>query len=160
MKLLFNGNEPENIRYNSNDVSKVIFNGNTVWEKEAGNILVINDMNLNSHGYSLVVEDGVITLNGAQTSQFNGELNFDTNVKNLEPGNYICKITHISDSQTSTVAVKLIQSNYVQIVNTNFYSTDQTIPFEVTTNVTRLYLYIASAWSYTNKKFKIEIFKA
>lgn len=160
MALSFNGNTPENIIYNGNEVEKVIFNGNTVWEKEAGNILVINDMNLNSNGYSLVVEDGVITLNGTQTSSFNGELNFETNVQNLEPGNYICKITHISDPQNSTVAVKLIQSNYVQIVNTNFYNTDQTIPFEVTTNVTRLYLYVASRWSYSNKKFKIEIFKA
>lgn len=160
MALSFNGNTPENIIYNGNEVEKVIFNGNTVWEKEAGNILVINDMNLNSNGYSLVVEDGVITLNGTQTSSFNGELNFETNVQNLEPGNYICKITHISDPQNSTVAVKLIQSNYVQIVNTNFYNTDQTIPFEVTTNVTRLYLYVASHWSYSNKKFKIEIFKA
>lgn len=160
MALSFNGSEPKNITYNGNEVKKVVFNGNTVWEEEVGNILVINDMNLNKNGYNLVVEDGVITLNGAQTSWFNGELNFETNVQNLEPGNYICKITHISDPQNSIVAVKLIQSNYVQIVNANFYNIDQTIPFEVTANVTRLYLYISSQWSYSNKKFKIEIFKA
>lgn len=160
MPLIYNGNELKNIVYNGNEVKKVIFNGNTVWEKDMGNILVINDMKLNQNGYSLVVEDEIITLNGSQTSSFNGELNFETNVQNLEPGNYICKITHISDPQNSIVSVKLIQSNYVQIVNTNFYSTDQTITFEVTTNVTRLYLYVASNWSYSNKKFKIEIFKA
>lgn len=68
MALSFNGSEPKNIIYNGNEVKKVIFNGNTVWEEEVGNILVINDMNLNKNGYNLVVEDGVITLNGAQTS--------------------------------------------------------------------------------------------
>lgn len=157
MPLIFDGNEPKNITYNGNEVKKVIYNGVTVWEKNA-NLLQINDMNIESHGYSLSVQNGVITLNGSQTSSFNGELNFDSNVSDLPLGNYICKISHISSDNNQTVAVKLITTSYVQVVNTNFYNSDQEIHFSLNTPAARLYLYIAPQWSYQNKKFKIEIF--
>ena len=159
MPLIFNGNSPKNITYNGNEVKKVIYNGNTVWEKN-DNILVIDDMSLSKNGYSLIVENGIITLSGGQDSTYAGDLDFVTNITDLEVGNYICKMTHISDAGTLPVAVKIRQTNYVQILSENFYRTDLTVPFEVKTKVQKLYLYVASNWFYEEKKFKIEIFKA
>lgn len=158
MGTIINGNKWAGACVNGNIVSGLVKNGAVFYKKNA-DLLQINDMNIESHGYSLSVQNGIITLNGSWTSSFNGELNFNSNVSDLPLGNYICKISHISSDNNQTVAVKLITTNYVQVVNTNFYNSDQEIHFSLNTPAARLYLYIAPQWSYQNKKFKIEIFK-
>lgn len=66
MALLFNGNTPNVIKYNNNNVSKVIFNGNTVWEKSSGFINIFDLSKIEFSG-NVTKTDSSITFDNSTT---------------------------------------------------------------------------------------------
>lgn len=64
MGTIINGNKWAGACVNGNIVSGLVKNGAVFYKKNA-DLLQINDMNIESHGYSLSVQNGIITLNGS-----------------------------------------------------------------------------------------------